>query len=538
MSDPTKPSSTYRRATTLSRRRALHAILGAGSAGLLAACGAAPAAPAATALPAAQAPTAAVAAAQTPSGTLRLAHVLEWAGKETLTPAAPNRFFPPISLLYSRLVREDAQNRPVPDLAVSWEPDESATRWTFKLREGITFHDGRPFTAKDVVYTMRFVVDPELESPGASVLTIVDTEQIETPDDQTVIFNLTQPHADFPLLLLHYACYIIPEGSGETIGTTGIGTGAFKLQEFAPEGKTVVVANEDYYAGPPKLASIEIVGIADSESRAAALLADQIDYDDIGFEFVEQIRRNQNYVVQEIAGGDWLTLVMRVSEPPFDDERVRMALKLVVDREAMVQQVLQGYGQPAYDHPVWPGDPYYLKIERERDIERARALLAEAGYPDGLDVTLYTSDSLLGMVSLAVAYKEQAEPAGIRVEIQQVSADGYWNDYWLIVPFCVSSWSQRQADQVLNEIFRTGAEWNETNWSNAEFEALLDAARRELDQEERKALYHQAQQLLADQGGSVIPVFSNYTRAFHKRVQGIPEGVYNYDYAQISVQAG
>lgn len=522
----------------LSRRALIRAgLLGLPAGALLAACGAAPVAPAPTAAPAAPAAgaTTGAAAATVARGVLRASHTLEWAGKEVLAPASPLRMFPTIEMLYSRLVRHDSDGRPAPDLAVAWEADATAQTWTFTLREGVTFHDGRPFTSADVAYTIRTVLDPALESPGAAVLTIVDLDGLQTPDPQTVVFKLTQPHADFPLLLLHYSCFIIPEGSAETIGATGIGTGPFKLERFDAEGTTVVVANDGYYDGPPLLERIEIVGIADSPGRTAALLAGQIDFEYVSQESAALVEQNADYVLSSLPAGDWLVMVMRVTDKPFDDPRVRTALKLVVDREAMVQTVLQGYGTVAGDHPVWPGDQYFLEVKRPQEIERAKALLAEAGYADGLDITLHTSDIDQAMLNMAVAYKEMAALAGVNVAIQQSSADGYWNDVWMQVPFCTSSWGERQADQVLNEVFRSGASWNEASWNNPGFDTLLDEARRELDFEPRKVIYQQAQQLLADDGGSIIPLFQNSLVAYKQGVTGLDQRFYQW--SQVSIQA-
>ncbi len=508
----------------------LRTMLTAGAASVLAACG-----QVAPAAPAAEAPTGAAAAVPATRGTLRLAHTLEWAGKEVLGPASPVRFFPPVSLLYSRLVRLDEAGRPAPDLAVAWEADATATQWTFKLREGVTFHDGKPFTAQDVLYTARYVMNPELESPGAAVLQIVDVDQLKALDDQTVVFTLKQPHADFPLLLLHYSMYIIPDGIGDAINTTGVGTGPFKLQQFAPEGTTIVVANDAYWDGAPGLDAIEMVGIADGEARTSALLADQIDYNDIAPETAELVRRNPNYVLHVLPAGGWLVMAMRADQPPFTDSKVRMAMKLVVDREAMVQTVLSGYGQVAGDHSVWPGDQYFLEVGRQQDIARAKQLLAEAGYANGLDVTLYTSSIDSYMIPMTVAYKEMAAEAGINVTIQQESADGYWNDVWMQKAFCCSSWGERQADQVLNEVYRSTASWNETFWNNPQFDDLLDQARRELDYTKRKALYQQAQQVLADDGGAIIPFFTNDLSAAHKRVRGVEKRY--FDWAGVTIEA-
>jgi peptide/nickel transport system substrate-binding protein len=505
-----------------SRRDFLRQVALLGVSGLLAACG--------NSLPAAD-------TAEKPagSGTLRLVHTLEWAGKEVLSPASPVRFFPTIELLYNRLVRMSEAGTLVPELATAWKSNEAATEWTFTLRQNVRFHNGASFTAKDVIYTLQNVMNPAIESPGAAVLEIVDAEKVAAPDDFTVVFPLKQPHADFPLLLIHYSMYIIPDGIGEKINTTGIGTGPFKLTQLAPEGVTTVVANLEYWAGKPGVAQVDIVGIADSEARTAALLADQIDYvEATSPDSVDLIKQKSDYKIYNLPSGGWPVFVMKTDEAPFDDNRVRMAMKLVVDREAMVTSVLKGYGKVAGDHPVWPGDQYYLDVKRPRDVAKAKALLAEAGYATGLEVTLYTSAIDENMIPMTVMYKEMAAEAGIIVTIQQEPADGYWNDIWMKKPFCCSSWGERTADQVLNEVFRSGATWNETFWQNAAFDGLLDQSRQELDEAKRKALYQQAQQLLADEGGAIIPFFTDGLSAAHARVKGVDTRY--FEYGNVTIQ--
>jgi peptide/nickel transport system substrate-binding protein len=208
---------------------------------------------------------------------------------------------------------------------------------------------------------------------------------------------------------------------------------------------------------------------------------------------------------------------------------VRQALKLVVDRQEMIDIVLQGHGSVAYDHPVWAGDPYQLVLDRPQDIEKAKELLAEAGYPDGLTVELYVSDIDAFLVPMAVVYKEQAAEAGINVEIKQVPSDGFWTKYWQVEPFVGTHWGQRAADQVLNEGFRCGASWTEGNFCNEEFDQLLDDARKELDLAKRTELYQKAQQLLVDEAGVIIPFFKNEVDVMNARVKGIPLDKFDYD---------
>ena len=455
-------------------------------------------------------------------GTLRWVHYNQWGGQESLDPFSPTRMLPLIYLLYDRLVVLDANGVPAGDLATSWEPDETGQTWTFHLREGVKFHDGTPFTAQDVVYSFQHMLDPDLASPLASTLNLIDPEGISTPDDLTVVFNLTAPHADFPFLLTDYRARIIADGSVGTIEETGNGTGPFILEVMDLEGTTSVVANDNYWAGKPALARITVVGIGDSDARVQALLADQIDYDEeMSAEVIQLFEGNPDFVIQNNAAGYWQTMSMNVTVPPFDDPLVREAMKLVLDSEEALAIVLEGSGTIACHNPVFPGDQYYLKRDCEQNIEQAKALLAEAGYPDGLTVTLTVSDVDPLMVPLAVVYQAQAAEAGITVEINQIPSDAFWSEAWLIEPFVGSHWGERPADQVLNEVFRCGAAWGETYWCNDEFEQNLDDARTSLDFEDRKAIYQRAQELQSSEGGEIIPFFVNNIRIFSTRLQGV-----------------
>jgi peptide/nickel transport system substrate-binding protein len=515
-------------ARSISRRTALKAAVGGGAGAL------------ALRYPSliSAAPRRAVRSQDAAPGVLRWAHEDEWAGKEVLDPASPNRFWESLGALYNRLVKPDNDGLPTPDLATEWAPDATAEAWTFTLRDGVTFHDGKPFTSADVLATMAHVLDPALESPGASVLQIVDLEASEAPDDLTVVFKLKQPHADFPMLMLHYSMYIVPEGAdARTIGETGIGTGPFRVDAFEPGGNTRLVANESYWEGTPGLSAIEFLPIADVEARISALLAGQADFTEgFGGTSVPLLQTGTDVVVQELPSGNWTTLVMNCTEAPFDNPDVRQAMKLMVDRPLAVQAVLQGHGVPANDHPVWPGDPYVLEEVRERDLDSARELLAGAGFNDDLSVELFTSDIQGPMASLAVVYKEMAAEAGIDVQITQSPADGYWNDVWMKVPFCTSSWGERPADQVLNEVFRAGASWNESFWEDEAYGETLDAARRELDLEKRRALYQDAQRMLMNGSGNIIPFFNTDLRAMSGRVRNFPETQRDWNYYTVAVE--
>jgi len=454
-------------------------------------------------------------------GTLRFPHQLIYNGSESLDPASPTQFIAVMGLLYNRLARLDQSGVPQPELAAAWRANEDATEWTFALRDDVTFHDGKPFTAADVAYTIAHILDPNTESPQASLLGLI--ANVETPDDQTVVFQLSQGHADFPLLLTHRATAIIPENSAETIGTAGIGTGPFVLETLAADGTTTLVANDSYWKGEPLLAGVELTALPDGEARVLAAQSGQIDflYDTTPIQ-AELFANEDNFTVVRFPSSSWPTLVMRTDTPPFDDVRVRRALRMAADREAIVALVMNGEATVSCDTPVGPDDAYRWDGECPQDIEGAKALLAEAGYPDGVDVTLYATSTSSQLIPLAEVYQQQAAAAGINVSLEIAPADSFWSEVWLVEPFVVSYWRERPADQILNEVWRSTATWNESYYQNPAYDQLLDDARTELDFDARRELYQAAQQLIAEEGGHLIPYHVNQFHIVSNRVSGVP----------------
>jgi peptide/nickel transport system substrate-binding protein len=450
------------------------------------------------------------------------ANDLSFGGAESLDPLSPNRFYEVNDMIYSRLVRQDENGEPAPELATSWTPNADATEWTLTLQPGVTFQDGSAFDAADVVYSLGRIEDPALESPVSAVLGIID--RVEVIDPLTVKIVLETPHAGIPLLLLDYRVRMIPEGTGSTIEENPIGTGPFRVESYDPEGTTTLLAFDDYWEGRPLLDRVVFTAIPDSEARHQAMLAGQLDLNSVTRDQLAAFEGNPDFQLQSFPAGGWFGIVFRTDTPPYDDPGVRRALRIAVDRTAMMTLMVGADGGTiGCDTPVRADDPFRADLSCPQDIEGARALLAEAGYPDGIDVELFTSDLEPGMVRFAEVYQAQVAPAGIRVNLTVAPADGYWDDVWLVEPASVTSWGERPADQILNEAFRTGASWNETYWSNPDFDALLDQARSTLDTEEARALYVQAQELLFAEGGAFIPYLEDGRRVLSGRVSGFPE---------------
>ena len=462
----------------------------------------------------------AVAALAQPSGTFRQAHELGFGALSSLDPASNGRVLQITEKVMNRLVRPGRDGAPEPVLATAWQPNEDGTVWTFDLRQGVRFHDGSDFDASDVVYSLNRIIDPDFDSSARSSVKMI--QQVEALGPHRVRMTLDSPFADLPLQLMDFRMRIIPEGSGDTIAQTGIGTGPFKVERFDADGITILTANEDYWEGSPGVARIEVIAITDSQARLQALLGGQIDMErGITPQLGIVLKSSDRYAVQQIPTGNWIGMAFRTNVAPFDDVRVRRAIRLAADREELLKLVLGGDGITSCDTPVAPNDQYRATLECAQDIPRARALLAEAGYPDGIDIEIFTSSLDSTWPTMAVAYQEQAAKAGIRVTVVNAPADGYWSEVWMQKDAVTTRWNERPADQVLNEAFHSDAKWNETYFKDAAFDDLLAEARNELDFDKRRALYIAAQTYLWENSGTLIPYHVTQLVGLTSRVKNL-----------------
>ena len=468
---------------------------------------------------------AAVAPVAQARGTFNYYHPVSWGGEESLDPAVRERWVPITEMVYDRLIRLNRSGQPRPVLAESWAVNSDATRWTFNIRNGVTFSDGRPLTARDVHYTFEHYLNPDVGT--VSGLNFIDPGRIELIDDFTIGVNLDEPHVDLPLQLSSFRFRIIPEGSGDIFGDTGIGTGPFTVGALDVDGVSHLDSRDDYWQGFPGLEGIRVFGIAERSTQVAALRAGQIDM--VGELIPNQVEifdGNSGFVVHENPTGLVQNISIIVTEPLFDNVRLRQALKLVIDPHEMIDVVLRGHGTPACNNPVWPTDQYYWPQDYRQNIGGgAKALLAEAGHPDGLTIELAASDRSPAWLPIAEVYHAQAEEAGITVDIHVFPADTYWTNTWMVHPFAHSNWVMQSADQILNRVFRCGAVWGETFWCNEEFERVMEDARREVSFERRRRLYQRAQQIQVEDGGMIAPFFVNDIRALSTRLERLPADV-------------
>ena len=424
--------------------------------------------------------------------------------------------------LYDNLLMVQPDLSIKPELATAWAANDDNSSFTFILRRGVKFHHGKDFKAEDVLFTFNRLLDPVVASPAAAHFSSI--ENIVAVDDYTVRFDLTGPNGFFVDSLSNEAARIFP--ADVDVGRLVLeefGTGPFIIEEHLPGERTVMVRNPDYWEeGKPYLDELVIQLIPEAATRAEALKSGDVDLVYLlEPQSIPSIEAHPDTMVLETASLGGFLLEMDTQAPPFDNKLVRKAMQAATDRVAIIQATLQGRGGVGSDHPVAPSDPRFAAqyAPPAYDPDLARSLLEQAGYPDGLDVTLFTADVGPGMIELAVAFKESVKPAGIRVDVQRVSADGFWDGVWGVEPFTVAYfWGRSNPDVVLNELYQS--EWDATNYDNPTWDELLIKARGQ-DLEGQKETYAEIQRILIDDVPRIVPAFMPLLYGSRTNVRGV-----------------
>ena len=450
-------------------------------------------------------------------------------------------------LLYSALTRLGVDMRVEPDLAASWTSSADLTQWTFILRKGVKFHDGSVMTARDVVATFEAILDAKTASPARN--NVGPITKVTAKDDNTVVFSLSAPFADLPVTLAYTNAKIIPASvvkSGITVlDRSAIGTGPFKLVSFEGDRKIVVARNDSYYdQARPYLDRIEIVVYPDSTAEGSALISGDTDLISTlpPTEFA-RLKSAKGVKALRTPSGQFCNVNFGCDQKPFNDVRVRQALALTIDRNAMVEYVTEGLGTPGNDTPLNPAYRYYADQKLKKpDTTKAKALLAAAGYPNGLDATLIASDRPAVRAQMAVALRELAKPAGFRIKVETMPHATYLDQVWKKGSFYIGFYNmQATADAIFALLYTSDSAWNETRWNNAAFDKVVYEARATIDEKKRRTLYAEAQRLMHVDIPSIIPVFFDLLAAQRDWVQGYqlhPRGaVFRLDFVSLGANA-
>ena len=424
-------------------------------------------------------------------------------------------------MLMNGLVEIDANNKAVPELFESWEPSANAKEWTFKIRQGVTFHNGKTLDADDIIYSINL---HRGETASAARALAAEFADVAKDGDDKVRITLKSGNADLPYILSDYHFLVVPKDW--TDFNKPVGTGPFVYERFQPGVRARFKRNESYWK--PNTAwvdAVEVIVINDVSARTNAMMSGQVHaINQLDFKTVDLLKRNPNLNIVQSASGQHFSFLMDCTQAPFTDNNVRLAVKYAIDREQLLKTALRGYGRLGNDNPIPSSDPFFNAElpQRAYDPEKARFHLKQAGL-EKLPLQLAASDAAFtGAVDAAAIFRTAAAESGIDLNIKREPADGYWDNVWMKAPFCMSYRGGRPtADLALSVAYASTASQNDTHWKNANFDAKLLEARGMLDQAKRKEIYADLQAMISDDGGALIPMFGDYLDATSKKLKGV-----------------
>lgn len=409
----------------------------------------------------------------------------------------------------------------VPNVAESWEASADAKEWTFKLRSGLTFHDGKSVTGEDVVASINHHRGKDTVSAAKPIVEPISEMVV---DGDKIIFKLNGGNADFPFILSDYHLPIVPAKDGKADWASGNGCGTYSLVEFTPGVIARFKKNPNHWDADNRgwFDEIEMLAIVDQNARTTALVSGDVHaIDRLDLKTAGLMARNPGVNIQQVSGTQHYTFAMNSQQAPYDNVDVRLALKYSVNRQELVDKILFGYGALGNDHPIGAGQRFFNTelAQREYDPEKAKFHLKKAGV-DSVQVSLSASDAAFGgAVDAAVLFQASAKGAGVELTPVREPSDGYWSDVWMKKPFTAVYWSGRPVeDQMFATAYKCGADWNDGFWCNERFDKIMVEARAELDETKRRDMYWEMQQLVNEDGGIIIPMFASYVFALSDKV--------------------
>lgn len=412
-----------------------------------------------------------------------------------------------------------------PDLAESWTTSEDVKRWTFKLRQGVKFHDGSILVAEDVVAFFRRLLDPATTSPVRSQYDMVNA--IEAPDAATVVFTLNIPYGGFADILADRQVKITPRGAAAQMATRPIGTGPFKFVSYTAGDRLVLAKHTEYFEpGMPKLDGVELRIIPEMSVKIAAMQAGDIDIVwDLPLEQVKTLSGNTALRIDSVATSSWDGAVMNNTIPPFNDVRVRRAFHLAVDKADVVELTLFGQGVETIS-PIPPSHPFYAKdvVVPKTDPAAARKLLAEAGYPNGVKVPIIVPVGRPVRERLGVTLQQLAKAGGFDLQVQRMPYSSFNAEVSGKAPLYIDGFFGRPTvDTSVFAFLRSKGSWNERLWHYADpaVDAALDAARLTGDLALQKKHYVDMQAALVTDPASFFAYAMNFACAYRKGVTGV-----------------
>jgi peptide/nickel transport system substrate-binding protein len=420
---------------------------------------------------------------------------------------------------YDTLTVADQDFKLKPGLATEWEASSDATKWTFKLRPGVKFHDGSPLTSKDVAYTFTRILDPALTAKGlAQIQPYLATNGIDSSDPATVVFTLSKPNAFLPVIVSGVTFSIVKDGSKDF--TKGNGTGPFTLEAFDSAAKLSLAAFDGYWQdGLPFVDAVQYVVIAEDATRLQALMSGSQDIvDNITGASTTLLTGNvQAYMIK--AGG-WVGLTMFGDTAPYNNPKVIQAMQFAADRKKIMGVVAPGIDLISPDIPVPPSDPFFPAGLQPRayDPDKAKSLLKDAGMdPLKIDVFAYQGDKL----DTVVTYKSTSAAADITVNVQNVPHDTFFSDIFKKKPAIGISVARLHVSQALPRLYSKDGDLNLTHFQDDKVDQLVAAAMASPDEATQKKNFGDALTIVNESAANVIPGWEGQVYGTRKNITGL-----------------
>ncbi len=413
-----------------------------------------------------------------------------------------------------------------PSLAESWEASPDAKTWTFKLRDGLEFHNGRSVKASDVIASINHHRGEDSTSAAAPLVSSV--KELNADGDGVIVIELDAGNADFPFIMTDYHLPVMPANDDGTMNWQDlVGCGAYKIDNYNAGVSTTLSRHANHWSDSvAHVDTVELLSIIDQNARTSAIVSGDVHViDRVDLKTAALMGRNPGVNLVTTTGTLHYSLPMLTDTAPFDDNNVRLAIKYAVNRQEIVDKILFGYGEVGNDHPIGSGQRYFNKDlpQREYDPDKARYYLKQSGL-DSLAIEIEASEAAFaGAVDTAILIQNSAKGADIDLKVNRTPNDGFWAEHWIKSPFITSYWSGRPVeDQMFSTAYQSGVSWNETRQSHERFDKLLVDARAELDEELRRGMYYEMQEIVHNEGGALIPMYASYVFAVADNV-GMPE---------------
>lgn len=438
-----------------------------------------------------------------------------------------------VCMVFESLLDLDQSMRPIARLAESFETPDDGLTWDFKLRSGIIFHDGKPLTPADVIYSISRALDPNVASGNSlagQLKGILRPQGMRALDDRTVRFALDKKYVFFPNAMATQFARIYRAGT--TDFAKPVGTGPFVFESFTPGQSFAATRFDKYWGDAPKVERVDVINYADEATRLSALINGDVDVlFDLATASAPEVSAAKGLTIIEDKDAQWIAVALDTTVAPFNNPDVVRAIKMAVDRDRVIKVGLGGYGNLGYDEPIAAVDFFFADLPQPKyDPDAAKDLLVKAGHGNGLKLPTLEVFDLPLITNVALIVQQQLKAVGIQFDIKRVSQATYYDTSWLKSPFYSNTYARRNADEILELCFTSDGDWNMSKRKDPEIDAAIEAAAKTTDIEKQKKHYAVAAKLIAERDSTVIPVQASRLTAVAANVSGVvPHPVYFLD---------